>query len=92
MALLKLRRHTYFLDVSTIAVEEVSAGRFKVVYDRVIADDGEVISEGREFLVIGGRASGGSAREWFVNHPEMFGDKWIPHSSMIAAIRMGACY
>jgi hypothetical protein len=64
MALLKLRRHVYFLDVSSITVEEVSAGR----------------------------ASGGGPREWFVHHPEMFGDKWIPHTSMIAAIRMGACY
>lgn len=79
MALLKLRRHTYFLDCDAIEVEKVSAGRFTI---KSVAPD-------REFTVIGGRASGGTAREWFVHCPILYGDKYIPTTSMIAAIRAG---
>lgn len=92
MALLKIRRHTYFLPVNTIEVKPVSAGRFEVTYDRVVADDGEVVSEGRSFLVVGGLASGGSARDWFVQHELFYGPEWLPCTSMIEAIRMGAQY
>lgn len=81
MALLKLRRHTYFIDRTTVEVKPVSAGRFEVVAD------GEVT-----FLVVGGRAAGGSAREWFVHRPEMFGDAWVPCTSMIQAIRLGCSF
>lgn len=77
MALLKLRRHTYFLDCNSIEVKKVSNGRFEIVTDR------------RTFTVVGGRESGGSAREWFCYCPEFLGDIWHPANSMIAAIRMG---
>lgn len=92
MAILKLRRHTYFVNVDTIQVEQVSNGRFSVSYDRVVGEDGEVVSEGHTFTVVGGVASGGSAREWFVHHPLFFGDEWLPCTSMIQAIRLGAQY
>lgn len=81
MALLKLRRHTYFLDVDTVSVAPVSNGRWEVTFD-----------DHHKFLVVGGRASGGSAREWFCYRPDMFGETWVPCTSMIAAIRMGCCY
>jgi hypothetical protein len=92
MAILKLRRHTYFVNVNSIKVTQVSAGRFNVTYDRNVSEDGEVINEGRSFTVIGGRASGGTAREWFVHHPEFYGEEWLPCTSMIQAIRLGAQY
>lgn len=79
MALLKLRRHTYFIDCDTIKVEPVSSGRFSVIVDN------------REpFTVSGGTAGGGTAREWFVHEPRLFGDQWIRTQSMIEAIRLGA--
>lgn len=81
MALLKLNRHTYFLDVNTVEVVKVSDGRWEVTFD------GD-----RKFLVIGGRESGGSSREWFCYRPEMFGETWVPFTSKIAAIRAGCSY
>lgn len=79
MALLKLRRHTYFLDCDSIEVKEVSNGRFEVTLE----------GPDRKFIVIGGTKSGGSAREWFVYCPELLGEKYYPATSMIAAIRAG---
>jgi hypothetical protein len=92
MALLKLRRHTYFVPVNNITVKQVSAGRFEVTYDRVVAEDGEVLDEGRTFTVVGGRAAGGTARDWWVHHPLFYGDQYLPCTSMIDAIRKGATY
>lgn len=91
MALLKLRRHTYFINVTNIEVTQVSNGRFQVRYDfdRV---DGELVNEGRTFTVVGGRASGGTARDWWVRHELFYGDQDLHCTSMIAAIRMGAVY
>lgn len=77
MALLKLRRHTYFLNCDAVTVTPVSAGRFKVTFQ----------GPDRECTIIGGRASGGSAHEWFVYAPDVLGDKYHPCGSMIAAIR-----
>lgn len=79
MALLKLRRHTYFLDCDKVEVTPISAGRFKVVFSW-----GDLT---RECTVVGGRASGGAAHEWFVHAPDVLGNKWHPCGSMIAAIR-----
>lgn len=81
MALLKLNRHTYFLPVDSVKVKQVSAGRFEVTFD------GD-----RKFLVVGGRHSGGTDREWFCYRPEMFGETWVPFTSKIAAIRAGCSY
>lgn len=92
MALLKLRRHTYFVDVDSIEVRKVSNGRFEVTYDRVVNSDGEVVSPGRTFTVVGGREAGGTQRDWWVHHPLFYGDQHIFCNSMIAAIRMGAVY
>lgn len=79
MAILKLRRHTYFLDCDAVTVTPVSAGRFSVT----------LAGPDRTFIVIGGRASGGAANEWFVYAPEILGDTYHPMRSMIAAIRAG---
>jgi hypothetical protein len=92
MALLKLRRHTYFIPVNSIEVKQVSNGRFEVTYDRVVNEDGEVVEPGRTFIVVGGRAAGGSAREWWVHHPLFFGERYVECTSMIQAIRLGAAY
>lgn len=81
MALVKLNRHTYFVNVDTIEIREVSAGRFEVTYDN-----------DRTFTVVGGVAAGGSAREWWVHHPLFYGDDYLPCKSKIEAIRMGAQY
>lgn len=79
MALLKLRRHTYFLDCDAVTVEKISNGRFAVTFSW-----GEF---SRSCIVVGGRESGGTAHEWFVSAPDVLGDAWYPCGSMIAAIR-----
>lgn len=81
MALLKLNRHLYFLDCDSIEIKEVSAGRFKVRFDNY-----------HEFLVVGGKAAGGAQHEWFCYEPRLYGEKWIPAKSKIAAIRLGVQY
>ena len=73
----KINGRHYFVGSEVCAVRKVSAGRFEVTYDRTT------------FLVIGGRASGGGSREWFVQNKLFFGEQLIPCNSMIAAIRKG---
>ena len=81
MALLALNGRTYFINVASIEVKEVSNGFYLVTYDN-----------DRTFQVIGGRKSGGSEREWFVKHELFYGDRHLPASSMIEAIKLGAVY
>ncbi len=81
MALLNLNGYKHFIDVNSIKVKPVSAGRWEVTFD-----------EGRTFTVIGGRHSGGASNEWFCHSPELYGEEWLPTRSMIAAIRLGAQY
>ena len=92
MSLITINTRQYFIDCTSIEVQPVSAGRWNVVYDRAVDADGEVINEGRTFLVVGGRASGGAANEWFCHHPEFYGEAWLPCRSMIEAIRKGVAY
>lgn len=92
MALVKLRRHTYHVPVDNMEVVPVSAGRWQVRYDFDRTEDGELVNEGRTFLVVGGRASGGGPRDWYVQHELFYGDQWLPCTSMIDAIRKGAQY
>lgn len=79
--IITINSRQYFLDADSVEIKEVSAGRFEVTYN-----------EDRTFTVIGGRKSGGAAHEWFVHHPEFFGDAYLPKNSMIAAIRTGIAY
>lgn len=93
MAILKLNGQTHFINVSSIEVKVVSNGRWLVHYDRNVASDGEVINEGRSFIVVGGVKSGGARNEWFCYHPEFYGEgNWLPCKSMIEAIKLGAQY
>lgn len=82
MAILKLNGKTHFLNVNSIEVKETARGRWQVSYD----------NGARTFTVLGGRRSGGSARDWFCHHPEFYGDAWLPANSMIEAIKLGAQY
>jgi hypothetical protein len=81
MAILKLNGKTHFINVSDIKITEVGAGRFEITYDN-----------DRTFQVLGGTKSGGSSREWFVQHELLYGDKWLPANSMVQAIKLGAQY
>ena len=81
MALFKLNGKQHFINVRSIEIAEVGAGRFEVTYD-----------PDRTFLVSGGRKAGGTSRDWFVQHELFYGDKWLPASSMIEAIKLGAQY
>lgn len=81
MALLKLNGRSHFINVDSIEINEVSAGRYTVTYD------GD-----RSFTVIGGRKAGGYSHEWFCHHPLFYGDRYMPTKSMIEAIRLGAQY
>lgn len=91
MALTKINGRLYFFDCDTIEITPISNGRWNVTYNRVMRDD-EVISEGRSFIVVGGRNSGGAANEWFCHHPEFYGDQWLPCNSMVKAIKLGVAY
>ena len=82
MALFKLNGMTHYVPVRDVQIKEVSSGRFEIAFD-----EGAHI-----FTVVGGRASGGAAHEWFCHRPEMFGDVWLPTKSMAAAIKLGCCY
>jgi hypothetical protein len=91
MALAKINGRNYFINVDTIEITPVSNGRWEVTYDRK-EFEGEVVNEGRKFLVVGGTKSGGAADEWFVHHPLFFGEEWLPTNSMVKAIKLGAQY
>lgn len=80
MALKKINGRIHFFNCDELEIEPVSAGRHRVAYD------------GREFVIVGGRASGGAANEWFVHHPLFFGDTWLPAKSMVAALKLGIQY
>jgi NAD(P)H-dependent flavin oxidoreductase YrpB (nitropropane dioxygenase family) len=81
MALVTINGREHFLDASEVTITKVSNGRWSVAYDG-----------GNEFLVIGGRESGGHAWEWFCHHPKFYGDRWLPTRSMVAAIKLGVAY
>lgn len=91
MALAKINGRKHFFNCNTLAISPVSNGRWSVTYDRV-EDGGDVISEGRSFLVVGGRHSGGRSNEWFCHHPEFYGDNWLPCKSMVEAVKLGVAY
>jgi len=92
MALVKINGRLKFFDVDTLEIKKVSNGRWEVTYDRKIASDGEVLNEGRKFIVVGGRESGGRSNEWFCYYPEFYGEDWLPTKSMVESIRLGAVY
>lgn len=81
MAIITINTRKYFVDAETVEFKPVSNGRWEVTYNG-----------SRTFTVVGGIKSGGAAHEWFVHHPEFFGDVWVPRNSMIAAIRTGIAY
>jgi hypothetical protein len=91
MALTKINGRTHFIAVDSIEITPVSNGRWSVTYDRRVVD-GEVISEGHTFLVVGGTKSGGAANEWFCHHPKFYGEEWLPTDSMVKAVKLGAQY
>lgn len=57
-------------------IENVSAGRW------------EGTRQGEDFVIVGGRASGGGEREWFINFPAVYGDQYVPSNSAAKAVRM----
>lgn len=92
MALAKINGKLQFFNCNSIKIEPVSNGRWKVIYDRNVDSDGEVINQGREFIVVGGTKSGGARHEWFCYHPEFYGEQWVACNSMVRAIEMGVAY
>jgi hypothetical protein len=81
MATARINGRLKFFDCDSIAITEVSSGRFEVTYD-----------DERTFTVLGGRKSGGAAHEWFCHHPLFYGDAWLPKNSMVEAIKAGVQY
>lgn len=97
MALLTINGRKQFFNCNTIELKSVSNGRWQVTYDREVyeepnGDGVEVICEGRSFIVVGGRKSGGASNEWFCYHPEFYGENWIACKSMVEAIKLGVAY
>ncbi len=80
MALKRINGTVRFFETTKLEIKPVSNGRWHVTYDR------------GEFIVIGGRKSGGAKNEWFCHNPEMYGDQWISCNSMVAALNMGIAY
>jgi hypothetical protein len=61
-------------DTRIDSVEAVSAGRWTGT------------ANGEPFVIIGGRASGGAANEWFVQWAPGFGEVFVPVKSATAAL------
>ena len=80
MALVTINSHLHFFDATDVKITKVSNGRWNVVFD------------GHEFTVVGGRHSGGASNEWFCHRPLIYGDRWVPCKSMVAALRLGITY
>lgn len=80
MALAKINGRMQFFDTDRLEIKEEAAGRFTISYDK------------GDFQVSGGRAAGGSARDWFVRNELFYGDRWLPANSMVEAIKMGVQY
>lgn len=80
MALKRINGIVRHFNTTELEIKPVSNGRWHVRYDR------------GEFIVVGGRKSGGGRNEWFCHNPEMYGDQWIPLHSMVAALEMGIAY
>ena len=80
MALVSINGRKNFFNTSKFEMRKVGSGKWEIEYDR------------GTFTVIGGRESGGEAHEWFVHHPEFYGEQWLPTNSMVEAIRKGVVY
>lgn len=80
MALIKINGRTQFFQTDKLEIKEEAAGRFTVSYDK------------GKFQVSGGRAAGGSARDWFVRNEIIYGDRWLSAKSMVEALKMGVQY
>ena len=78
--LLAINGRKHFFNTDKLILTKTGAGRWSVEYDRATFD------------IIGGRASGGGEREWFVRNEEFFGPDWLPVNSMVAALRLGIQY
>jgi hypothetical protein len=81
VAIIKLNGNTYFIDADTVEIKPVSNGRWHVQMNDL-----------DQFIVVGGRKSGGARNEWFCHEPRLYGDTWLPCKSMIAAIKLGCSY
>jgi len=81
MALLLVNGREYFIDVASIEVYELGGGSCAIQYDG-----------SHQFLIVGGRKSGGASNEYFCHHPELYGNQWLPCKSKIEAIKLGAQY
>ena len=81
MAITTINGRKYFIDVDSIEIKKISAGKFEVKFD-----------DYHTFTVIGGRESGGAANEWFCHCPRLYGEKWLVTDSMVKAVKMGAMY
>jgi hypothetical protein len=77
MALVAINGRQHFISANEVKIAKVGAGRWSVAYD------------GRQFDVVGGCESGGARNEWFCIHPEFYGPKWLPCTSMVQAVKMG---
>lgn len=75
MALIKINGRLRFFNCEKIEIKKISSGRWNVK-----ADD-------HEFIVVGGRKSGGASNEWFLNDPRY--SQWHQCDSMVKAIRWG---
>jgi len=77
MALIKINGRSMFLDCDSITIEKVGNGRWVCDYGRA------------KFDIIGRKASGGAANEWFVRNVEFFGNDYLRVKSMRAAVKLG---
>jgi hypothetical protein len=81
MALVNINDHKYFFDCDKLEIKLVSNGRWSVKMDDLDA-----------FIVVGGSKSGGARNEWFCHCPRLYGEEWVPTTSMVKAVKLGAQY
>lgn len=62
------------------------AGRIEAI-ERVAAGKWRGRASGVDFEIVGGKASGGGACDWFVKFPLGYGDSYLPRKSAADCIR-----
>lgn len=76
MPMHKINGRSYYLSCENLTITKVGNGTF------------DVVSDGRESRIVGGRESGGAPHEWFVYCPGLYGERYVPTTSKIEALRM----
>ena len=80
MALIKINGRTHFVPANKVTLTKDKPGYYTLTYDH------------HEAKILGGRHSGGSEREWFFRNEFFFGDRWLPATSLVDAVKQSIVF